>query len=559
MNTAFRFAFSGLCLRAITFGAALFAGAGAAFGYDAVLTDDTSVVLVGKAGNFGKSPTLAIDAKHNALLKFAFDSLPAGTSAAQVNSATLTVFLSKVTKAGAVSLSQVTGAWSEDAVPNVSFSSVPGAQVMLLDAAAKNNFVRFDITTLVKSWLDGSLANQGIAVRVDASGVSPALALDSKENKATGQSARLQILLASQGSAGPAGPAGPQGAPGPAGSTGPAGAPGATGPQGFTGATGPQGAAGAAGPQGAPGPQGPAGAAGSLRVYGNGSAGNLTVPAGGSFITGGSNTQYGNITVPNGNILLVVSGTTIRCTGTFTVQGGGAVLVQTGAGSGGVSDSPSYNPRQPHPGLAKSAASNGFSVSSGASSGSIGGGGIDLAAEAITRPSFAAGGGGGGPTSGGSGEGGGSILILAASGIVNAGTITAVGENGLFGGGGGAGGMVLLASGGPITNSGVISVRGGNGGNSAASNGAGGGGGGGLIHFFAPSSTGVFGAPAVVAGGTPGSNAIVPSVFPRTSGGGGGGFVGDGGFAGNTAGSNAGSAGQGRVTVTTISDPSSLF
>src|SRR5262245_28730335 len=81
------------------------------------------------------------------------------------------------------------------------------------------------------------------------------------------------------------------------------------------------------GPQGEPGDQGAAGAPGadgSVRVYGNGSAGARTISADESWLEGGNppaNIQFTNFTIDAGVTLIIPSGTVIRCTGTFTNNG----------------------------------------------------------------------------------------------------------------------------------------------------------------------------------------------------------------------------------------------
>ena len=62
------------------------------------------------------------------------------------------------------------------------------------------------------------------------------------------------------------------------------------------------------------------GADGSIRIYGDGSAGDLLV-ASGSVSLSATNTQYHNIQVASGALLIVPSGTVLRATGTFVNEG----------------------------------------------------------------------------------------------------------------------------------------------------------------------------------------------------------------------------------------------
>ena len=169
----------------------------AALAFDAVLTDDCDLSLSGRPAKTGSLPYLTVDSKHNALLKFDLSTIPPGKTASNVANATLTVFVNRVTTAGSVSLARVMGDWDEGSIPAVSFTNL-GGQVAVIFGTAKGNFVRFDVTDLVKGWLSGTINNDGIAVKADTSGNGVMIALDSKENTATGHSAQLQINFVDQ-------------------------------------------------------------------------------------------------------------------------------------------------------------------------------------------------------------------------------------------------------------------------------------------------------------------------------------------------------------------------
>lgn len=112
-------------------------------------------------------------------------------------SATLTVFLNRVTKPGSISLARISGDWDEETIPVVTFTDLPG-QIAVIPANAKRAFVRLDLTNLVKGWLDGTFPNDGVAVKAEPSGNVVVIALDSKENSATGHSAQLQLNFVDQ-------------------------------------------------------------------------------------------------------------------------------------------------------------------------------------------------------------------------------------------------------------------------------------------------------------------------------------------------------------------------
>jgi hypothetical protein len=235
--------------------------------FDAILTADSYVDLGGKPGNFGTSSTLHVDSTHNALFKFDLSYLPAGVISSNVSVATLTVFVSRVSKPGAIEVFAVNGDWSQQSATGVTFTALSDVGGVPVSANARNSFLRFDVTSLVKSWISGA-ANNGVAIGVTSN--SAVLLLTSKENS-SGHCASLQVELSTfQGAPGPAGPKGDKGDIGAAGPKGDTGAPGAKGDVGAPGAKGDpgrmgdQGLTGLKGDKGDPGPIGPAGTSGLL-------------------------------------------------------------------------------------------------------------------------------------------------------------------------------------------------------------------------------------------------------------------------------------------------------
>jgi hypothetical protein len=173
-----------------------------------------------------------------------------------------------VLASGTMDVYQVNGSWSEG---KVTYNSAPALGTKLVSAVSvsKSGYLSLDVTPTVQAWLNGTLANNGIAL-VPTSGSAISVSFDSKENFFTSHTAQLNLVLVS------AGPPGPQGVQGPIGPQG---------PQGSQGPPGPQGAAGSAGASGAPGPPGLPGAPGSFpsnfrEFLGGGSTTTFTVPAG---------------------------------------------------------------------------------------------------------------------------------------------------------------------------------------------------------------------------------------------------------------------------------------
>lgn len=318
------------------------------------------------------------------------------------------------------------------------------------------------------------------------------------------------------------------------------------------------------------GPQGPAGANGangSIRIYGDGSSGTISVVA--DTTMSNPNLQYENLFVNAGTTLTVTSGTVIRSRGSVTING--TINVATG-GSGGRLESGNTGSGITY--FAILPASQGHSnrqagapevgVNTALVYGGLGGIALsDPEARSILRlSSQGCGAGSAALNRGAGGSGGGSLTILAGTGIVisSSGSITASGGPASTGTGGGAGGFIVLASSGSITNNGSISANGGSGGASTANVAAGGGGGGGIVHMLAPSITrGTVTADA----GSMGSTAVAVSNTARRSGGGAGGGCGGRGADGyNVLASNSQAVdaiATAGLILETATDPVSLF
>ncbi len=233
---------------------------------EATLVADAHVSSARPTVNSGTISNLYVGSGYTSLVQFDLGTLPAGTTAAQVQKATLRLFCNRVDTAGAVSVAVVGGAWGEY---SVTFAALPllGGTVQVIPVSQAGAYVTVDVTSVVQGWVQAPATNNGLALSAVAAGVQ----FDSKENDLTAHSATLDITLVGQaaagaaGAPGPQGPAGLQGPAGPAGLQGPAGMAGVKGDAGPAGPAGcgAAGAVGAVGPAGAAGPAGPAGAKGN--------------------------------------------------------------------------------------------------------------------------------------------------------------------------------------------------------------------------------------------------------------------------------------------------------
>ena len=239
------------CLLAAILFAAVMRFPNSAYAQDGRLAGDARVSSAQPTTNFGSGANLVVQTgTDRSFMKFNLSTLPAGTTGNSVAKATLRLWINTVTTSGSMNIVRVTSAWSEDTITDATAPSLGSNEATAVPVTDANSFVTVDVTALVKDWLNGVLANNGIAMVGNAAGTS--VRFDSKENTLTSHEAELEITLT--GPPGPQGPAGPQGIQGPQGVQGPTGP---QGPQGSAGAPGPQGTTGPTGPQGPQGPPSP--------------------------------------------------------------------------------------------------------------------------------------------------------------------------------------------------------------------------------------------------------------------------------------------------------------
>ena len=234
------------------------------------VSDDTYVLTSLNNANFGSQIALSVGPTSKSFLRFDLSGLPAGIAGKDVAKATLRLWVNPVGSAGTMDVYRIVGSWSEKTLTNAITPPLGLVDVsgIAITTASQNNFLIIDITQLVRDWLDGVTANNGIALVSRGDGL--AVLFDSKENVLTAHEPQLQIALS-----GPAGPQGPKGDKGDTGLQGTKGDRGDKGDIGLTGAQGPK------GDQGDPGPAGPAGSGGGGINFQEFTAnGSWTAPAG---------------------------------------------------------------------------------------------------------------------------------------------------------------------------------------------------------------------------------------------------------------------------------------
>ena len=132
--------------------------------------------------NYGAKTLLDVDAASQiSYIQFDLSSIPAGASVSQ---ATLKLYANSVTTAEGFNVDYVNGSWSEG---TIDYSNAPplGASIasgVEITTAEKNHYVLINVTPALVAWLNGSQANDGIALVANGSFNAT---FDSKENTTT--------------------------------------------------------------------------------------------------------------------------------------------------------------------------------------------------------------------------------------------------------------------------------------------------------------------------------------------------------------------------------------
>ncbi len=243
---------------------------------DALVSADTFIGNgpFGQAAlNFGTQGSLAVGPSSSALIQFDLSTLQSlSLASANIQKATLTLFVNTVTEAGGLDVGLTGQAWTETGATYNNFN-MRLVQIFASDIAVNTAgvYVTVDITSQAREWLTNAVTNNGLIIRPAAAKPQTSLLLDSKESVTTSHPAMLNIVLTETGNTGPVGATGTTGPTGASGATGPTGIQGATGPagpNGAVGATGPTGATGSTGNTGPTGSTGATGVAGAMGATG---------------------------------------------------------------------------------------------------------------------------------------------------------------------------------------------------------------------------------------------------------------------------------------------------
>jgi hypothetical protein len=163
---------------------------------------DTTVAENDPNAVFGGAATVAVrDAgtyRLNGYARFDLSSLGALPPGRAVRHAALRLWVGQQLTAGSIAVYPVLGTWDEG---TLTWNTTPtlGGQFATV-ALTANDALRYatvDVTPLVQGWLNGSVANHGLALLPDTGGV--AVDLDSKESASTSHPMELEVVVEDSG------------------------------------------------------------------------------------------------------------------------------------------------------------------------------------------------------------------------------------------------------------------------------------------------------------------------------------------------------------------------
>ena len=132
---------------------------------------DAFAVAATPKSNYGPSPLLPVTSGATSFIQFNLSGVPAN---ATVSKATVRLYVDTVTGSGAFDLYELDTPWTEG---SLNFANAPtpglsatGSKPVSISSANCNQFVLVDITTLVQEWLNGTVANHGIAIKLTSPG-----------------------------------------------------------------------------------------------------------------------------------------------------------------------------------------------------------------------------------------------------------------------------------------------------------------------------------------------------------------------------------------------------
>jgi hypothetical protein len=148
--------------------------------------------------NFGTASTLGVTNTAGSIqtsyIQFDLSSIPAGYTGANLAKATLKLYVNALTTAGNFNVDFVNGSWSENKITANMAPALGGTIVasVPLTNANKQSYINVDVTSALAAWLNGSQANNGIALVANS---QLSASFDSNENTAQSHPAELDVVF----------------------------------------------------------------------------------------------------------------------------------------------------------------------------------------------------------------------------------------------------------------------------------------------------------------------------------------------------------------------------
>jgi hypothetical protein len=167
------------------------------------VTADTMVSEAAPNSAFGDQPLVTVrnsGQEIHGYARFDLDALGAVAPGTAVRRATLRAWIGPTAVDGDVAVRPISGTWDEH---TVTWNSAPSLGAVVDQATIRRDnvlrYVTFDVTAIVQDWVDGTLANDGLALvpdgRID-------IGLDSKESTGTSHPMELEVVFEDANSGG---------------------------------------------------------------------------------------------------------------------------------------------------------------------------------------------------------------------------------------------------------------------------------------------------------------------------------------------------------------------
>jgi len=140
---------------------------GLSFAVEAILADDAYTYSGLKTTRYGAQAILSVKGASGttlkkSFLKFDLSTVPAGTTGADVQKATLKLYVYRLTTWGSLDILKVTGEWDEATITDQTAPPVDGVVATGVRIDQGKIFVTVDLTNLVMDWLNGTIRITGL-------------------------------------------------------------------------------------------------------------------------------------------------------------------------------------------------------------------------------------------------------------------------------------------------------------------------------------------------------------------------------------------------------------